>query len=262
LFRPKFLQGFEVKTGKIKVLAIGVFASLFLALVAAWIWLSSSPPAIALPTPNGFDVLVDASSSVQRSILTEDETKLKEFLALNSGPMKLVDEAMEMECVVPVDFSAGIVNQLQMPREAFRLLDARAKVLQQNGESRAAAIEWAKMYAYATNCAEGGLLVHWLSGVAFENMALNGLQGVIEELSPEEKQEVLEIIEAAARQPVDFAAIQEREYAVVRGEYGALVGTFLIRTAGATTKPAFDAANESEERISALLEDVIQALKQ
>lgn len=237
--------------------------ALFLAFVAGWIWFNSPPPQIPIPTPNGYDVLAQASASVEQSILTEDETKLKEFLALNSGPLREVDKAMQMECVVPIDFNAGMAALPQpKSRDAFRLLNARAKVLHQDGDANAAAIEWAKMFDLATKIDDGGALVHVLSAIGCESMALDGLDSVVAELSPEQKQEVLTILKAAERKPHDFEKIQEIEHAVVRGEYGAIFGGYITAVAGGQSKNAMDAGRDADARVIGQLETVVKALQQ
>lgn len=250
-----------MKSGKISVFVVVLLLIGFLAVVSGWLWLSSPPPAIALPTPNGYDTLIEASSSVQQEILSKEDATLKEFLALNDGPLKLVDEALEMDCVVPIDFSAGMANLPPLTRSAFRLLDARARVLRLDGDSHAAALEWARMFSYASKAAEGGAIVHMLVSVACENMALTGLQSVATELSDEQKQEVLAIVEEANRQPHDLAAMLDREYAVIRGEYGVLYGAYLTKAAGALSKSSMDASKDADDRILTLLQDVTASLK-
>jgi hypothetical protein len=223
---------------KLKI-ALGVVLSL-LVVFTAFAWLSAprspnGPP----PSPNAFDMLIQAGTQMTPVPMdfdtSQDIDALKAYLDENVDSLALIDQAADQQCMVPE-------SQLVMTDEAYeavgsirgvsRLQFVKARVAELEGRSADSADALAKMAVVGKMSSDGGLMVHELVAIAVESQALESLMQLAPNLSEDAKARIKKVIETEIQNEPDVASeiesIMQREHYMAKLQHGTIFGSYLI----------------------------------
>lgn len=256
-----------MRKGKTSTLILALVVAIALLIIApAFIYWRSqtSRPAVNLPTPNTYDLLVQAGSHVGKPPDNIEQATTKElaaFLAANEGVLPLIRQALQHESRVPIDYAADFLSQeldrIRAIRQSFRLLMAEARLAEQQGRNAKAAETYLELIDLSRKMSRGGLLIHLMLGGAYERVAWTGLLRIEPSLSPEEKGRFLVKVESMDDQPDDLDATMERERALST----AVNGWFITQLGSRLPNAAIDRSAQLQAEMRKLRRDVRQAMR-
>lgn len=261
-----------MRTGKIRLVAVLGFIIVVIVLVPLVVVMMNRPriPVVPLPTPNGFDTMVEAGKAVK--IMPENYQELADVEILtaavraNAQAMALIEDAEGQEAIVPIDYKhdriAELTDRGAPIRQALRALYLKGRLEQFSDQPAAAAETYARMFKLGSESYRGGLLVHFLTACANEMMALDSLSEVIPKLDEDGKRTVLAVLESVGRDPVNLEEVMAREHALVLQEHGALYGRWMLQMTKGTSNPAMQHANDADARVLTINENVISQLRE
>ena len=221
-----------------------------IALVAAFpayvLWQLLHPlpvPQTKLPNPNGYDDIVAAgrivmggspilNSFVEPTSTAQLAAEVKNFSAVYDR----IQLALSRPCQVPIWPSDGqppitalTFADVQAVRAAARASDRYAQLAQQEGRFHDAAMSSIDTMRLGQATTNGGLVVHYLVGIAMEGIGQYTLFPAIAHLNAQSCREAIQALEKFERQrpPVDEAVERNRAYEQhTQGWYGRLQFVF------------------------------------
>lgn len=257
------------KTGKAKLTVILIGCILLVVLVPGVIVLMNRPGlrTATLPSPNGFETLQRAGHTVtglpDDYSETEDVEKLKTFVETNHEAGALIDQAVDQQFVVPIDYQRGFAQateSISPVRQAMRYLIAKARVAELEQDEEKAALLYAKLFSVASMTTHEGLLVHVQAAAAYERLGLGKLKEISPQLTTQQKEDVLSIIVATNRQPRDLDAVVKREHTLSKIEHGTLRATAMIWLSGHLSTPVIDRTRAVDAEVMTLYNQLQQEL--
>lgn len=260
-----------MQKGRSKLIAMLLAAIVLVILIPLSFVLLNRPttPLVTLPTPNAYDTLYQAGNMVtglpEDYADTSDQDKLESFVATNAAALKLVEQAIDQQHVVPIDYEAGmqaVLDSTGPVRQAMRLLHANARLAELEGDKAREAILYVKLFTLSSKSANGGLLVHAMAASAYEGLALNRLKEIVGELAAPQKSEVLALLASVKRQPTDIDRVLERERVLVKKEHGTLSGSWMIWLTKRNAQPAIQRFTQGDTEIVELNQEVLDLLRQ
>ena len=205
----------------------------FLTAVGLLIWLwpkAPSPFPMKLPTPNGYDDLVKAGNAMRPD--TEDPSKvttaeLRALVPENEEALRLMQEGLSKECVVPVEPSvafmeAHLQEQMLMKRLA-RLSTDRGRLSEVEMNYGQAALIHLDTIRLSHHSVRGGLIIDKLVGVAIETMGVQGLERIVERLTAAEARNILRAVEMIDSQSSPASEFIARDRAWARASLGMMI---------------------------------------
>ena len=255
-----------MRQGKTSTIMVGSVVAIALLIIApAFIYWRSqtSIPTVNLPTPNAYDLLVQAGSQVGKppdNIEQADAKELAAFLAANDGVMPLIRQALQHESCVPIDYAADFLSQeldrTDAIRQTARLLMAEARLAEQQGRNAKAAETYLDLVDLSRKMSRGGLFIHLMLGAAYERVAWAGLLRIEPSLSPEEKGRFLAKIKSIGDQPEDLQATIDRERALST----AVNGWLITRLGSRLPNEEIDRSVQLQAELRKLRQDVRHAM--
>ena len=255
-----------VKHGKF----FGIFLLLIIVMVISatfYLGASSTAPMIPVPSPNGYQVLVDVGKLVQGIPEDYDESQnldsLTSCVELNIAGVNRLNEATSMEFAVPVDRQAGldsvasqVMDDCGWIRQALRLLYVQARVAELDEEFDVAAERYAQQFKMANRSSSGGLLVNKQISIACERQALLKISELADRLSDAGKAQVLARIGTINRQFQPIDSYVQREHNLVRNQHGRIIGSWMIYMTQSSQKKSLEPLKSTDEDIESLFQDV------
>ena len=260
-----------MRKGKPKLIVILLAAIVLVVLLPLSVVLVnlSTTPLVTLPTPNAYDTLFEAGNMVsslpEDYVDTSDQDELESCVATNAAALKLVEQAMGQQYVVPIDYEAGMQAVLDGTgpiRQAMRLLHVNARVAELEGDNAREAILYVKLFSLSSKSATGGLLVHAMAASAYERVALNRLKEIAGVLTAPQKSEVSALLTSVNRLPTDIDRVLERERVLFMKEHGTLSGSWMILLTRRNPQPAIQQYAERDTEIVELNQQVLDLLRQ
>lgn len=220
-------------------LAAGSLLVLVVLLTAFYFLNAPNSRGIAYPSPNGFDAVIEAGQRMTPLPMdfdsSQDTDALRDYLDANREALALLDQAFGQEYLtrMPADQATDeMFEHGGLLRNAARLLFVRARLAELEGRSGDAADSLTKIAVIGRRSANGGLMIHQLAAIAIERQGLEGLMQVAAKLSPEQKANIVGMIEAENKSapPLDkkIEFIKMREHDYVKRQQGTLIGAFMI----------------------------------
>lgn len=206
--------------------------------LVAYVWLSvPSAPPVVLPNPNGFTQFLESGRKIvgtPEDISIADAETLKRFLDANAAVLDESLEALNMECMVPIEYSAAyqqqVVDDVGPLKNVARLLWADARVAELEGRPEEAADKYADVIRFSEKTSNGGLLVHLLSGIAYERLGWQALLKLVPSLSQDQKAALKERLAATNRTALKVEDFMSRERAVATAAHGRFMMFMMSRT--------------------------------
>lgn len=244
---------------KFKLIAVLVVCLL----VGMGLFVLTAPPSVApvtLPSPNGYDALVQAADQVSMVppdfYESTDVEALSECVNQNQASLESIDQALEQDYLIA---PAALANLEKMTedvsrfRSLSRVLVVKARVAEMEGRFDDAADALAKIILLGDRIDEGGLLIHTLTAVAIESSGHQDLATLAPKLTPEKRAELLGTLEpifTASRNTDDeLAEIMVREKEQATNRLGRLTAFFASFQGDAAIEPAMQSARTAMERI-------------
>jgi len=240
--------------------------ALFLAgtiILAAVFWLafrqtysSFTPP--ALPVPNGYDQLIQAAKMIPpRTGFYKEmgEEELATIVEQNKPALKLVQEALQKPCGVPVDWSrdpaSGIaqkyLDDVSSLRDLARALSADMRNDFASGKAAEAVPSGLTIFQLGSNCYRGGLMIDNLIGLAIQGVAINELRNVAVQV-PETKTEIMAGLLPMLETGEPTEDVLQREIDYIHSGPRSISGMMVRLKAGSLLEPAVQAARQASLR--------------
>lgn len=223
----------------------------------------------AYPVPNGYNTLRQATEVMTPLPTdygtTQDTQKLADYVAANEEALKLIDQALQQECVFPLAYCQSldeVMLQSNDLRNLTRLLLTEARIAELEGRSAEAADLLADGVLLGHRIGRGGLMVHQLIASASQSEPMQGLMQLAPKLSADQKTRLLKRIEAEVRSDESIedtlASLLDRERAMVLQVNGPIAGRLLLWQMGGSvdTAPVADAIKRTRRE----REDLFQSL--
>jgi len=207
----------KLLTGFFMVALLLVFATLVLTL-------TQPPPAPpALPKPNGYDDLVEASRMLDDSTWayssTIGEADLRVLVGKNANALRLVRTGLSRACQVPLDFShpsPSLGANLAKLDMLGRALVAEGRLLELEGRPVDAAGAYLTAVRLGSAVSHGGLVTDRLMGTKIEVTGIAGLEKVVATLDARACRQSVAVIESCDAQREPMTTVLAREKAWLR----------------------------------------------
>jgi hypothetical protein len=217
----------------------GGSALLVFALFAGYVWWANTPPppeptpAIALPSPNGFDACVAAtgklpsvsSTSPLGQPMTADPAALRAALKPARPALNELRQALRLPYLTPpVTSPAAMFPYLAQFRQAARCFSAESRVAQSEGQRGDAIQRALDAVDFGGHAGRGGTLIHHLVGLALVAIGTAQAELCVEKLSaPEARAAGRRLDRVIAQFPTAADALRgERQFGLsaLRGMFG------------------------------------------
>jgi hypothetical protein len=252
---------------KLARVSIVTLVVLIAALPLGIAWKLLNPRAIPvqqLPQPNSYDDFVAAGSAFNSSpilstnVQPTSTAQLAAEVASYSASFDQVHNALNRPCKVPLplmwpnmEFDFPWEN-VQKVRSVARALGCKADLARQQQRFHDAASVSLETMNVGIVSARGGVVPHYLVGIAVEGIGMSDLYAVAQKLDEVACGEVIRSLEEieAAREPVEPVIDRDRGYCEnVYGWYGHLL---LMLDDLASSHPGYDATRHAYKRSSAV----------
>ncbi len=253
--------------------ARALFAMVLLMLVAfplSILWKLLHPlavPSPRLPSPNGYDDFVAAgrraisgSPILNKMVDPKSTAELAAEVAKFSPVYDQIRLGLSRPCEVPVwpiDPKAPIVGftfaDIQSMRAVARALSREAELAQRHGRFRDAALSSVDAIRVGQASSRGGLIIHYLVGIAMEGIGQWSLHPAIAHLDADACRETVAALEQLERdrEPLDAVFHRDRIYGEnAWGWYGHL--QILLNDLGDAYRDSLSATNLATSRTSAI----------
>ena len=256
---------------KLKILIGLVVTLIFAVCLLVYLGAPTPPDDGPLPSPNGFDTIVEAGQKMIPVPMdfdsSQDVDHLNDYLQSNTQALSLIDTALKQEYQVPpselaaaVEFPEGVA----LIRSIARLLFVQARVLELEGRSDEAADALVKIVVLGNRSSNGGLLLHQMTADASQQIGIDALLQLAGKLSAEKKSELRDLLQKEFANPPTNDAILEkiiaREHYQARQRMGSVMGSIAIWQTSELVGPAVDAARGGLERSRQAQNNLIKAL--
>ncbi len=243
------------------VLVLLISAILLLLGFVAYVWLSvPSAPPVVLPNPNGFPQFLKSGRSIvgtPADISKSDADTLKRFLDSNAAVLNESLAALQVECMVPIEYTAAyqqqVVDDIAPLKNVARLLWADARLAELEGDSEDAAEKYADLIRYSQKTSKGGLLIHLQSGIAYERLGWPALLKLAPSLSKQKKAALRKQLASTNRAALKVEDYMTRERVLATAVHGRFMVFIMSRTFN---------ADASEEHTRKLIKDMQSAREQ
>lgn len=238
----------------------------------AWIFLSVRvAPKYSVPNPNGYDTLRHAGSQLtlipEDYSTTADAEVLRQYLEINSEAEQLIDEAAEQEFLVITDSVPlqTIYDDIGPVRAAQRLLVARARLAEMEGDLETQMKTYAKLWRISNRCSRGGLIVQQQVAAASEEMAIDQLKGMVmaNRLTTQQASDLHAELTKTPRHTLNLDDILATEEAMLRQENGTITTAMMNMTVGnALLNEAAKKTQVKEDQLAVSFQELLGRLTQ
>lgn len=186
-----------------------------LAILVELVWYRDQPPPRPpLPSPNGYDDLLKASESVTQSAgdyFELDRDGLRDWLAANAEPLRLVRAGLARQCVIPMDSTPTNMNRLGAMKMLAQLLRAEGRLREMDNRPGDAARSYMDAIRFGNEMSRGGILITRLVGIACEAIGCRALAEVVPRVGPEDARIVLQDLEKFDANRVTWEEVRRNE---------------------------------------------------
>jgi hypothetical protein len=171
-----------------------------------------------LPTPNGYDILLQAAAKImpsQKSVTELTATELSETVGRNKTALNELRHGLELPGTVPVRMgeawlAAHGTNLIDL-RAAAQALEAEARYLAQNGDATGAVNACLDLFRLSQAISRQGLLIDYLVAKACEAMAVRRMTNLLTTLPAAECQRAALAVEQWEGRREPFTDIVQRD---------------------------------------------------
>jgi len=154
---------------------------------------AKSPSAVTLPSPNGYDELVQAAKSINWSAIPsrdDDAASIaasRTFVHDNADSLTLVREALAKPSRVPIvdnaPYDIPTPYDISILRDLSRSLRIEARLAEAERRHADAVDIYLDIVRVGDTASRGGLLFHEFVGIALESIGLHGIEPLVAQLN-------------------------------------------------------------------------------
>ena len=198
-----------------------------IAFVASLFYIRSRTAAIPclqqLPSPNGYDDLLQAASAIQGfpiQVIGGNAAELRSFLGSNQTALAMMRTGLGRECVVPLNISTnfsleGIVTRSRLHNLLF-LPEISGKLAELEGRKYEASRDYLEQVRLGEALSHGGIIVDKLREFTGTTVGLDGLNRLRNDLSVEACRELFEALRRVDANREPFSTVNDRDDAATR----------------------------------------------
>ena len=175
------------------LLVLAILVPVVTLLVWAYSLASVQPTPVAIPNPNGYEKLLEAAAVIEGdaewdpdAIVESDIEELMVFVDQNGEAIELARAALQHKSVVP-GLGMAIANELHEMRKIARTFAAAGRLAEFQGDDTAAIDFYVDCIRVGQSVQRGGILLHVLVGVEYENVGLNRLRELEHQLDTKQR---------------------------------------------------------------------------
>jgi len=183
---------------------------------------TTSPP---LPNPNGYTDLLQAGKAVSGNLdglAQRDRDGLRELVATNAKPLRLLRVGLSRECSVPTDAVianfAAVATDLPALKSLARLLDAEGRLAEMENRPTDAAQSYVDSIRLGSKMCRGGMMINRLVGIACEGMGRTSFLKLLPRLTCEQIRPLIEQLEQIDAQSVTWKEVLRNENRYARAQ--------------------------------------------
>jgi hypothetical protein len=220
------------------------------------------PPRPPLPVPNGYDHFIAAGRAVvgePGNFSDLDHDGLRELIATNAEPLRLLRLGLTRQCFVSYDPTstnyAALLSELTIMKKLTFLLVAEGRLAEMENRLADAPSKYIDAIVLANEMSRGGTLVTRLSGIACERFGIGQLLKLTPDLNCEQTRPVISELEKVGNIGVTWDQVLKAENQFVRSQtplYNPIWFVAAWFQTRATRKKAEAAHNKSKARLRLL----------
>jgi len=183
------------------------------------------PPRPPLPIPNGYDDFLAAGRALAGDLndsSTLDHDALRELIASNAEPLRLVRLGLTRKCALPDDpLSANfgvIARELIAIKKLANLLQAEGHLAEMENRSGDAARSYVDTIALGNQMSGGGVVITRLVGIACESIGTIPLIKLLPRLNCEQTRPLISELEKTDKGRVNWNEIAQNEGRFARAQ--------------------------------------------
>lgn len=204
---PRRCPNIDSMTRAARLLTVfAIVAGLFVLLIVA-ITLGQAPTPLApLPTPNGYNDLVNAGRMLSDNFVDAeklDRVPLHTLITNNAEVFRLAHTGLYRECRVPLVFSemgTNSIERLGLLKGLARALTAQGRLAELENQPGDAAQCYADTIRLGCQLCRGGLIIDALVGVSIESIGVTPLERLLSKLSATQCRQAALAIESGTAQ--------------------------------------------------------------
>jgi len=212
-------------------------------------------PQPVLPEPNGYVRAVEAArelAGVNVPESSDSRTARATFCAAHGGTIQRGRRALDCPTRVPLQFTEADIPSKDFfdLRQLARALAAAADLAIEEDRLSDAVAYRGDAIRLGKVSAHGGLVIHWLVGVALEGIGLAGVHRLAGTLTPEQCRTAMDVVAArqADRESVDEVWARDKEWS---GHAYGWRGRLSLILAFSDRAPTYHALKQAEQRAEA-----------
>jgi hypothetical protein len=211
-------------------LLTGFFAVAAILVVATLVWTrNQAPPASPpLPSPNGYDDLIQASRTLSdktSDFSTMDETDLRLLVEKNADALKLARTGLSRACQVPLDYvhpNPSYYTNLAKCKGLAQAFAAEGRLRELENRPADAADSYLSAIRLGNATRQGGLIIDALVGIAIESIGTVRLERLCSSLDAKQCRQAVAVLESYDAQQEPSAIVLARDKVWARRVYGGL----------------------------------------
>jgi hypothetical protein len=208
---------------KIRKLLLSLGAIFVLVLTATVALMVSTAPQpvsfLPLPNPNGYDDLLSgaklATGDAWQVMTNADPAALRDFLAKNTEPLRLIHLGLTRQCSTPTEVWVTnfdvVFNDLPSLKRAALLLETEGKNAELENRLSDAAQAYLNTIHFGDDISRGGFLVNRLVGIACESIGCDALVKLAPKLNCDQMRPIIVDLEQIDRTGVTWGETLQGE---------------------------------------------------
>ena len=236
------------------ILVIGIFFAL---------WNPTPPPAVPMPSPNGYTAFTQAGALVQRQTWDFDKMNavaLRSLVDANSNALQTARSGFTEKSRVPIQFSpafasAHIQDLMQIKTLAYAFI-AEGRLAEMEQRTNDAARSYLDVMRLAINSRRGGPFIDTLVGIAEEAVGTARLEKLTPSLDAKTSAEFARQLETLASEDESWEQVAQNEKYFIRGMYPDLQHRIAelftypqLKASKAKTKQKYEAQQNQTRRL-------------
>lgn len=250
------------KRKNLLLIVVSIFVILIVGAFFA-LWNPEPPPPVQMPMPNGYTLLAQAGTLVEKqtgNFATMDPVQLRSLVDANSNALQTARSGLSEKSRVPLEFSQRYASQHIYELQQIRMLAyaflAEGKVAELENRTNDAARAYLDAARLGINSRRGGPLIDNLVGIAEEVMGTAQLQKLVPNLDAKTTAEAARELEALDASKETWDQILQNEKHWVRGMYPGLqyritelVTSIELRASKAKARQKYEAQQNKTRRL-------------
>lgn len=221
---------------RLAVLVVGLVVGVLAAVIIIWSKGRGQAPYEMGGAANGYESFLKAGTLMGNVQLPTGTNGYADFVATNREALAMVREGLKLRAEAPesaYDVQTVALDKMATFKSLGKAMEIEGKYAEVQGKFGEAANVYLDLVRFGQK-AEAGPLIHFLVGLALQNMGLRGLDGLEPKLKGAERARVAAELKALEESRMAFQEIVERERFFMRRNAATplhyALGLYLTRT--------------------------------